>query len=95
MKRPFPNSLFVFVLLLVSSCATRLALEMPENSYESGFISGIWHGFIAPFSLIGMLFDSEIAVFATNNSGFFYALGFLIGSGGWGILASKAKKSKD
>ena len=83
MKSSFPNSLFVFVLLLLSS----LALEMPENSYESGFISGIWHGFIAPFSLIGMLFDSEIAVFATNNSGFFYALGFLIGSGGWGILA--------
>lgn len=89
----------LFYILLISSivfsgCAEKIEVAFPNNAYEYGFFSGLWHGFIAPFSLIGMLFDSSIAVFASKNSGFFYNLGFLMGSGGWGVLASNAKKKK-
>ncbi len=36
-----------------------------------------------------MLFNKEITMFAPNNNGGFYALGFLLGSGGWGFFGSK------
>ncbi|MEY5069157.1 MAG: hypothetical protein RLZ47_1019 [Bacteroidota bacterium] len=82
----------VFVFL---GCADKIEVAFPKNVFEYGFISGLWHGFIAPFSLIGMFLGADVVVFAINNSGFFYALGFLLGSGGWGILASKAKKKSN
>lgn len=85
-------TIFLLSILALSGCAEKIEVTFPNNAYEYGFFSGLWHGFIAPFSLIGMFFDSDIAVFASKNSGFFYSLGFLMGSGGWGVLASKAKK---
>jgi len=36
-----------------------------------------------------MLFDNEITMYAQNNNGGLYALGFLLGSGGWGFFGSK------
>ena len=76
--------LVVFVsfacIILLSSCA--------PNGYtveKHGFISGLWHGFIIIFSLIGKLFGMDVGVYAENNSGFFYWLGFIIGIGALGL----------
>lgn len=80
------------IMILLSGCAERVANTdcAPEDSY--GFLGGLWHGIIAPFGLIGMLFKADVTVFASCNNGFWYAFGFLLGSGGWGILAGKSKK---
>ena len=49
-------------------------------SYEPyGFFSGLWHGLIAPFALIAQLFDHDIVLYSTSNTGLGYNLGFLIG----------------
>jgi len=80
------------LILLFTSCAAKESVEQCLTGETYGFFWGIWHGIIAPISLVVSLFDKDVAMFAVNNSGFFYALGFLFGSGGWGILASKAKK---
>ncbi|MEY3053242.1 MAG: hypothetical protein RLY31_3027 [Bacteroidota bacterium] len=80
------------IVLLLTSCAEQVPVSFPEDSREYGFFSGIWHGLIAPFALVGMFFDSGTAVYANHNSGFPYALGFLIGSGGWGVLAGRSKR---
>jgi hypothetical protein len=71
-------SLFAIIFIL-SSCA-------PEgySSDEAGFFSGIWHGIIIVFSLIGKLFGADIGIYAEHNSGFMYWLGFIIGIGGLG-----------
>lgn len=71
--------LFLFIAFSFTSC-------VPENytSHEYGFFGGIWHGLIIVFSLIGKLFGADIGIYADNNSGFFYWLGFLIGIGGLG-----------
>ncbi|MCL6258562.1 hypothetical protein M3O96_05650 [Aquiflexum sp. TKW24L] len=82
----------VLLLILMSSCADNVPVDQCLTGQTYGFFWGIWHGIIAPISLVISLFDKEVAMFAVNNTGFFYGLGFLIGSGGWGILASKAKK---
>ncbi len=93
MKKFSSVLILLTILIFCNACAEQVDLEFPESMTEYGFFSGLWHGFIAPFSLIGMFFGLDVVVFAIKNTGFFYALGFLLGSGGWGILASKAKKS--
>jgi hypothetical protein len=58
-----------------------------------GFWGGLWHGIIAPIDFIVMLFDKNKTVFAQNNNGAWYTFGFLLGSGGWGLLgANKASR---
>lgn len=97
MKKSFENQktgkilLGVLLLVLMTSCAANEPVDECLTGQTYGFFWGIWHGIIAPISLVISIFDEEVAMFAVNNTGFFYGLGFLIGSGGWGILASKAK----
>lgn len=75
--------------LLFSSCADRENVDQCLQGYTYGFFGGLWHGFIAPFDLIGMLIYDDVTVYAQNNNGVGYALGFLLGSGGWGLLSGK------
>lgn len=87
-----PKYLWVILLLsiiLLSGCANSEAIEQCLTGHKYGFFGGLWHGFIAPFDFIGMLFDKEITMYAQNNNGGLYALGFLLGSGGWGFFGSK------
>jgi hypothetical protein len=46
-----------------------------------GFWWGLFHGAIAPFSLIGSFFDPAIRAYATPNIGWWYDLGFVVGLG--------------
>jgi hypothetical protein len=78
--------LLVFVIGL-SSCAPKGYV-----TNEAGFFSGIWHGFIIIFSLIGKLFGANVGIYAEHNSGFFYWLGFIIGIGGLGGGGSAARR---
>jgi hypothetical protein len=80
--------LFLSVVLL-AGCANNEAIEPCLTGHRYGFFGGLWHGFIAPFDFIGMLFDKNITMYAQNNNGGLYALGFLLGSGGWGFFGSK------
>ena len=86
------NLLFMFFLSLIiilTGCAQNEAVKQCLSGHTYGFIGGLWHGFIAPFDFIGMLFNEKITMYAQNNNGGFYALGFLLGSGGWGFFGSK------
>jgi hypothetical protein len=81
--------LFVTVIILLSGCANNETVEQCLTGHKYGFFGGLWHGFIAPFDFIGMLFDKNITMYAQNNNGGLYAFGFLLGSGGWGFFGSK------
>lgn len=43
-----------------------------------GFLLGVWHGLLAPWSLIARLF-LDVKMYAFPNAGWIYDLGFLIG----------------
>jgi len=82
--------LFIPVIIaLLSACAQNEAVDQCLTGHTYGFFGGLWHGFIAPFDFIGMLFNDEITMYAQNNNGGLYALGFLLGSGGWGFFGGK------
>jgi hypothetical protein len=76
----------ILIIILSEGCANKEIVTQCLHGQTYGFWWGLWHGFIAPFDLIGMLITNNITVFAQNNNGAWYAFGFLIGSGGWGLL---------
>jgi hypothetical protein len=78
-----------FFLLLLSGCAHNEQVKQCLTGPTYGFWGGLWHGFIAPFDFIGMIIGKNIAMYAQNNNGAWYAFGFLLGSGGWGFLGGK------
>ena len=81
--------IFLLLLIIISGCANNEVVEPCLTGHKYGFFGGLWHGFIAPFDFIGMLFNNEITMYAQNNNGGLYALGFLLGSGGWGFFGSR------
>jgi hypothetical protein len=84
--------LFGLILFVITSCANKEAVTECLTGKTYGFWWGLWHGIIAPIDLIFMLFRDDVTVFAQNNNGAWYAFGFLLGSGGWGILGGRSSK---
>jgi hypothetical protein len=84
-------TLFLLLISIVvfSSCARSEPVDQCLTGHTYGFFAGIWHGFIAPFDFIAMLFNDKITMYAQNNNGGLYALGFLLGSGGWGFFGGR------
>ena len=68
-----------FILIFFSSCA-----PASDSDTEYGFFGGLLHGFVFIFALIGKLFGADVGIYAENNTGFFYWLGFIIGIGSLG-----------
>jgi hypothetical protein len=64
---------------------------------RAGFFSGVWHGWIAPFSLIIGLFSDGVRIYEPNNTGWWYDFGFYIAviAGFGGIALSRKAKKKD
>jgi hypothetical protein len=70
-------------LLGLFLCCLLLAGCMPGDSkyteeQPAGFLSGIWHGWIAPISLIVGLFRDGVRVYEVVNTGWWYDFGFYI-----------------
>jgi hypothetical protein len=86
--------LLVAILILMTGCIPG------DGSYTSGrpagFLWGIWHGWIAPISLIIGIFDQNIRIYESVNTGWWYDLGFYIAiiSGFGGLSLSRRKRRK-
>lgn len=91
-----PRILAVLALsLAVSACASQIEAGVSAEPDAPGFFWGMWHGFIFPWSWIGSLFNSDIAVYAVPNSGGWYDFGFFLGVtvlGGGSFFGSKKRK---
>lgn len=84
----------IILLVIMTGC-------MPSNGSATiddpaGFLAGIWHGWIAPFSLVFGIFNKNIRLYETINTGWGYDFGFYIAiiSGFGGISLSRKNKNK-
>lgn len=83
---------FVGLIVLVPGC---FPTYLSEGESVSGFFMGVWHGWIAPISLIAGVFDSNIRIYEPNNSGWWYDFGFYIAIiAGFGGFALRRKKDR-
>lgn len=67
--------LLLLCILLLTGCADK----NPNPDEVLGFLFGLWHGFVIVFAFIASCFDNDVAVYATNNNGFWYNLGYVLG----------------
>jgi hypothetical protein len=88
--------LTLMVILIFSSCAPGSGRHHAEK--KAGFFTGIWHGWIAPITLIIGIFKPAIRVYEKFNTGWWYDFGFYIavisGFGGLSLTRRRKKSSK-
>jgi hypothetical protein len=87
--------IWILVLLLsmviLSGCIPGDGKHTEER--PAGFFWGIWHGWIAPISLIGGLFNKNLRVYEVFNTGWWYDFGFYVAIiAGFGGLSLTRKK---
>ena len=93
------KKIILFVLLIVVLIPMLAGCFPGDGAYTSdkpaGFFWGIWHGWIAPISLIIRLFKEDIRIYEVVNTGWWYDLGFYIavisGFGGLSLFRKKGK----
>lgn len=68
--------LLVSVLILASFSGCIPGDGKHTKGKPAGFFWGIWHGWIAPVSLVVGFFNRSIRVYEKNNRGWWYDLGF-------------------
>lgn len=79
------------IMLMMTGCVPG------DGTYSikpAGFFSGIWHGWLAPLTLIISIFDKNINIYEVINTGWWYDFGFYaaIISGFGGLSLSRKKK---
>ena len=87
------------MILVVVIAAASLSGCIPgdgrnTNDNKAGFFWGIWHGWLAPVSLIISIFRDNISIYEVNNSGWLYDFGYYIAviSGFGGVALSRKKR---
>jgi len=96
MNRTIAANIALFMLVVV------LAGCFPGSGdatvdHRAGFFMGIWHGWIAPISLVFGIFRDDIRVYEVYNTGWFYDFGFYMAiiSGFGGLSIFRKAKDKD
>ena len=73
----------ILIMILITSClpGTNPSQDVAtEFGVTAGFLRGLWHGFIAPFTFIISLFTENINMYEVHNNGGWYDFGFVIGA---------------
>ena len=88
--------ILMFTLFMVTACIPGNGVNNPDN--KAGFFWGIWHGWMAPISLLIRIFvkNAGLRIYEVHNTGFFYDLGYYIAivSGFGSISLTRSRKRK-
>lgn len=80
MKKNAALLLLLLLAIFLSGCLPGDGTNTANK--PAGFLWGIWHGLIAPISLIISLFKENIGIYELANNGWQYNLGYLLAIGG-------------
>lgn len=85
----------IILVIVLNSCMPGSGSSSPKN--PAGFFMGIWHGWIAPFSLLwSLFFDHSVRIYESYNTGWWYDFGFYMAIlGGFGGIALSRNKKKE
>ncbi len=86
------------LVLCLAACAPgpNPAERTPDaDGNVSGFLLGLWHGFISPVTFIISVFSHSVRFYEVHNTGGWYNFGFVLGAGlflSGGIFGRKRKR---
>jgi len=90
-------ALLILMVFLLTSCLPGTIAQNQDK--PAGFLMGIWHGWIAPISLIASLFNPEIRIYEPVNTGWWYDFGFYMaiisGFGGLSLARKSGGRKSD
>lgn len=88
----------VLLALLASLASCVPGDGVNHEKRRAGFFTGIWHGWIAPISLIYSIFNRNISIYEIHNNGFWYDLGYYMavisGFGGLAIFRRRGRSRR-
>ncbi len=80
------------VIVIATDSAPGGGTNSPDR--PAGFFKGIWHGWIAPISLVLSIFDKSIRIYEIYNKGFWYDFAYyaaiISGFGGLSLFRSRS-----
>jgi len=74
------------VSLLIGWTLRRSAEMAMRDPQPAGFGRGVLHGVLMPIALPHLLFGNDVPIYAANNTGRLYKLGYTVGVNGCGAL---------
>ncbi len=81
----------ILIVIVLSACMPNPSQTAGHN--PAGFFKGVWHGWIAPISIIVGFFNDTTRVYDPNNTGWWYDFGFYMavisGFGGLSLVRKK------
>jgi len=81
------------MIFVLTGCIPGDGINTTNN--PAGFFWGIWHGWVAPISLILQFFDRSKRIYEVANTGIWYDFGFYIAIiSGFGGISLYRKKNK-
>jgi hypothetical protein len=76
-----------------------MAMATDSAAHLAGFWLGLWHGLIAPISLLVSLFNQSVSMYEVRNNGGWYNFGFMLGlsgvAGGGGSRTRRYGRARD
>lgn len=78
MNKPISKIVLLALAVILLTGCTFAGDSSSFASGTPGFLMGVWHGVVAPYTLI-VRFFLGIKMYAVPNSGLTYDLGFLLG----------------
>ncbi len=95
MRRIHWTVLAAVAALVLAACAPGTERFADD---QAGFFTGVWHGWIAPISIVWHFFNGDVRIYEVNNTGIAYDIGFYVavisGFGSIGLSRSKARKKR-
>lgn len=80
----------ILTLLLVAAgvgwVLNRTTARLNEGTQPAGFGRGVLHGAMMPLALPNLLVGRDVNIYALNNSGRIYKLGYTVGVNGCGLI---------
>jgi hypothetical protein len=98
-KRSRRKTILLITLILLSAAVLTACIPgdgRATPSKPAGFFWGVWHGWVAPISLVIGIFNNNIRIYEANNTGWWYDLGFYMaiisGFGGLSLVRRARKR---
>jgi hypothetical protein len=78
--------MILIAAVAIGSVLNLLTRSSDNNAGPAGFGKGVLHGVLMPAALPNLLFGKDVSIYAPNNTGRTYKLGYTVGVNGCGLI---------